>query len=1194
MAMLAEGFEPVGSGVTLADGFEPVEKPFMVQVQEQPKPTLDQLRGVLNQTNPDPNVDQEASYRGQYMAFIQLTEGRTLTPDEADSRLKASYGGSASNAVTSLKKTYAVEPLGEEKKHMVKRSKVADYASGFAGGVAQLLPSAASGLFTADLWLRKKMEPLYKADSKGFEKYQALTRKIELFRETAQGVGDSSYEFWVKNVDDDVKKSIGFQASSAFGQLPLMALYLNPVGAAAGTIANIGRMADEGYQAAKENGKTEEQALNIGVGVGTVNGILESVVDRMTAGIGSDVVQLGKAGSKEFFKNLLKTGAKGQAVAGVEAFTEAVQSAVTQKAATGEIDGKQALTEGFLGYVTATLSGGVFGAVNLSQANKLKSEVIGLGLKEEEADKFVEDLKSAKTEEERKAVSASASEIINERIGKRVSALTAPVQTAEELQASIEERFGGETVAEETPVTEEGKPVLTDRPVSSEDWQVFGREYPTDEAVDAAFEPSEQTELFKKGIRGDASAQQQFNQNNSGTAPVVEEQSVEASPAEPISVPDATGWMAENDPIESQDNARRTRSRVMNRVMTPFIELVGDVSQELKSRITRFEFGVHQRKKAYFDESEAAIEAINNVSKTDKVAFNDLEYALNNRDFLAAEKIIGKDAVDIIRKRTEQLADDLDSVGYNVARSEGYFPRRVKDLDGLRDAVGSDTKTLIDQAILEQQKKAEENGYVLSDMEIEKIINNVLTGSYHPVGGRVPRSMKQRTIDEVTTELGEFYYDTIDSWIMYNNEVAEIVELRKLLGKDIEMSGDVVNMNESLGKIVAEMRESEGFSARDEGILRGALKARFGYRPTGKGGQAYRSLAAMTTLGQLTSSLTQIGDFTWSFYENGLFDTVGGASDVISGSGVTMKDLGLDSVSEEFSSPKGLSLATDYLFKYSGLKAIDRLGKETLINSALREYQAGAKSGKIPTAKQEKLDALFGKEQGAVLEDLKNGTMSDDVKLLMFSTALDWHPLTLSNMPIAYLNHPTGRILYTLKTFTVKQLDNFRRVAVDDLIEGVATKDMRLAAHGFGKLMRLAGIMLACNIPIDMLKDWLTGKNVSLTDSTLDNLFKLVGFSRFSAERVMKKGQKLSEIMWKTVSPVTPYIDMPAEDIKYAIDQLKKGDEIDMMDLESWQMVPFVGRGVYYRYGKGKEREEKRLKEKNKSKPSGSQMRVLK
>jgi hypothetical protein len=215
----------------------------------------------------------------------------------------------------------------------------------------------------------------------------------------------------------------------------------------------------------------------------------------------------------------------------------------------------------------------MFGSINIAQSNKIKTELVGLGLTKDKASQYVSDLGSAKDETERKVLSEQISDVINERIGERVAPLLkdTPVEPEINIQAGNEKPFDsrgeieallkenglesdfdivetaeGKFIAqqkgtEDTPAIETEsqqaeqapaqeaprqeqqtpQPIITE-PITEEDAQVFGRRFPTNESVDAEFEQSEQTDLFKKLIRGDKPALLQYNQNLAGVAPEIE------------------------------------------------------------------------------------------------------------------------------------------------------------------------------------------------------------------------------------------------------------------------------------------------------------------------------------------------------------------------------------------------------------------------------------------------------------------------------------------------------------------------------------------------------------------------------------------------------------------------------------------------------------------------------------------------
>jgi len=547
------------------------------------------------------------------------------------------------------------------------------------------------------------------------------------------------------------------------------------------------------------------------------------------------------------------------------------------------------------------------------------------------------------------------------------------------------------------------------------------------------------------------------------------------------------------------------------------------------------------------------------LAKNDNDAFVKLDEALVNENFKEAEKYMSKESLDKVRAMLESSADEMDAVGLDLSRKEGYFPRRVKDYEGLKNELGSEIKGQIEQALMEQEQKARDKGYTLNEEERSRVVNQVIAGSYRPVGGRKPRALKQRKIDEVTRDLAPYYYDSAESLLMWINDAVDVVETRKFFGKDMIGDGDVVDVNESVGAVIERITERDNLSPEDQNKLIGALRARFGYRPTGKLASKYKSLVAMTTLGQVQNAVTQFGDATWSFYENSIPSTV---KATVGKKRISMEDLAIEEVAEEFRTPDGMNGVVNKLFKYTGLKRVDRLGKESLINATMDQYEKQAKDGKFSKDKQERLDVLFGDNQDAVIADLKAGKITDDVKYLMFSTLLDWQPIGLSNMPIQYLKNPNGRVLYTLKTFTIKQLDNFRTRAVDNIVEGIETGNGKLAAAGLGNLMRLSALFFLANFPIDLIKDWMTGKEIEYSDTMIDNLYKLIGLSRYSVEYATSGGRQPSKVVPDVIMPPTNFIDYPARDIQTIKKRMDDGEDLDLMNLESWRMLPFVGSGM--------------------------------
>ena len=107
---------------------------------------------------------------------------------------------------------------------------------------------------------------------------------------------------------------------------------------------------------------------------------------------------------------------------------------------------------------------------------------------------------------------------------------------------------------------------------------------------------------------------------------------------------------------------------------------------------------------------------------------------------------------------------------------------------------------------------------------------------------------------------------------------------------------------------------------------------------------------------------------------------------------------------------------------------MDRLGKQTMINSYYRKITDLAKKDS-PVLRKELMD-MFGadtKRVDTIMSDLKEGRLTMDGKFLLFNKVADYQPITQSELPFSYLKSGNSRLLYVLKSFTLKQIESLRR-----------------------------------------------------------------------------------------------------------------------------------------------------------------------
>ena len=143
-------------------------------------------------------------------------------------------------------------------------------------------------------------------------------------------------------------------------------------------------------------------------------------------------------------------------------------------------------------------------------------------------------------------------------------------------------------------------------------------------------------------------------------------------------------------------------------------------------------------------------------------------------------------------------------------------------------------------------------------------------------------------------------------------------------------------------------------------------------------------------------------------------------------------------------------------------------------------------------------------------------------------------------MPKPYLDNPNGRILYMLKSFTIKQLDLMRRDILDNLAKG----DTPLA---FKNLTSLGTLFVLGNGSADMLKDFMTGDEIEMEDTLVDNVWKLIGLNRYTGDRALEGG--MGQAIIDTVAPPLTVYDRATRAM---------GDS-----QKTWEASPFNGLQIF-------------------------------
>ena len=608
---------------------------------------------------------------------------------------------------------------------------------------------------------------------------------------------------------------------------------------------------------------------------------------------------------------------------------------------------------------------------------------------------------------------------------------------------------------------------------------------------------------------------------------------------------------------ESAGDLSKSASEWANKAFVPLSTRLKNINVKLKYVIRSFEYKSLQQHKNRVEQIKPFLESFSKLSVEDGIK---LDYALKNSDMAMIDSIVKKNNMEEsfanVKKMLEEVYDDAESVKLDIGYLENYFPRRIKDPENFMSYMrGTENWTRI-----EEELKLKDPMNEMSLAERAEYISTMLRG----FGGDKamlarPSFTKYRRIIELTPEMNKYYKHSTQAIIDYVRAMSEIIEARKLFGKS------ETEIESSIGAVVDNMIQDGDIDFKDEKKAKEILISRFNQKGTRGLWSLYKDINYMTLLGSPISSITQIEDLAVTMYKSGLFNATKGLIQSITGKGITQGDLGIENIASEFQDKTVMGSVIEKLFKVTGFSFMDKLGKESFINGVYMKYQQQAKN---PSERFiEMLDNIFGEESQQVLDDLKNGNLTDDVKYLLFNELAEIQPITISEMPEYYVTGGNLRLLYALKSFTIKRLDFLRNTVIDE-IQADPIK-------GTGNLIRLAMCLIVMGATTDFIKDFILGRDVEPEEMLLNNIFKMFGFGKWMLYTARREG--LGKAFANQILP-TKLIDDVYKDII-----TKK----DIMDLRTISNVPVAGKFWYWWFGGGSDEAKQRSKEarKQRSKP---------
>ena len=509
--------------------------------------------------------------------------------------------------------------------------------------------------------------------------------------------------------------------------------------------------------------------------------------------------------------------------------------------------------------------------------------------------------------------------------------------------------------------------------------------------------------------------------------------------------------------------------------------------------------------------------------------------------------------------------------GFDVGYIENYFPRKVKNYKELRDFMDNDPElraatTEIDKAIDEFAAKNKISREELTPEELAEVTSRVIRG--YPVTGTIPSNFKPRSIFDKKTlnKIRKAYESPEDALESYIRGTVDAVERKKFLGAVKPSKGQGVQgegfrdtmdsdigmrakVDESLADALAkDLLKGTKFGQEDVEKLRQIIQSRFSGGTESYTTRALKNLGYLQVMTNFGSAITQLTDQVFSVHFNGFgnhFKTLFNRKDMFNFAeltGLSQREF------EDIGNSDKLSGLLDNLFRKTGLKQLDLFAKNAYMNAAWRKYHKLAQSEGGSQKLREELLPYFGERTDGVIKAVRSNAPTNkeppaEVTELVFHKLLDVAPATASEVPASYMRNPNMRIMYMLKTFTIKQIDAFRTAGVDNIQEGgklylagraegnqsKQEKGVRLAAKGTKDLVQIAALFATANAGTDVIKDVIYGRPIN-ADETLENsLLQVIGINRYHIYNAKRKGPFKAGLDY--LAPPTAFFDRAFEDI---------------------------------------------------------------
>ena len=673
--------------------------------------------------------------------------------------------------------------------------------------------------------------------------------------------------------------------------------------------------------------------------------------------------------------------------------------------------------------------------------------------------------------------------------------------------------------------------------------------------------------------------------------------------------------------IAEDSSMLRTLSKGADKYLGAISTRLKNVDDGLYGRLMKTEFGMHKNTQEYLKRVDPFMQGISKIPEKGK---EELNFLISTGKHAEADDWLRSRGMDDLADSFGEVKVVLGEIGETAKTFgyktdvEDYYPRSVKDHSKLMSALGETDGKVLEKAIkaaedakgvkagqltqnqrdrviekvtlgkaggtvgtkkerikialeeAQEAKAAKGFNTILNAKERAAVTKRVLT-QQTPAGDKGAPQFKQRTMDDnLTVELMPQYKSPEEALQAYIRTSVNNFERKTFFkGSTVVDSDGEVNIDDSIGELIKSMKAAKGMDKKTEQEIRDIVTARFGADNNTMNSTiaGVKNLGYIGTLGDFMSTLTQVADVPNVVGYHGFKNTIKAAFGPKS---VSMDDVGVTDIARELGDSGFGSKFLSGLLEKTGFKKIDRFGKETLMNAVKNKYtkQLGKKEG-VERFKK-KWGDVYGPDIDQVVLDLQSGAKTELSNLHYFTKLSEHQPISYSEYPEAYLKSGNGRILYMLKSFTLKQWDLVRRNLVGDMKKATTRKEYTKAALKIGKV---GAFMTAGGLGVDKTKDFILGRDIKPEDLGTDAMWSLAGaygLGKYVGEKNLAKGDLLGAGLNLLQVPIPVF-----EGVQKL---LSSPFNTEKQNKKMMRNIPYAGRAIYSHFGGGKEEYNKKLR----------------